>query len=347
MFALSEELLRRAVDVGFGATASQSVHRATTRLLRLPSTGGGSFNTTVQRVSGTSEGTPWSIVIKQIAADPTSAEWDREAAVYLDAGWLDAALPSGLRAPRLLASDRSDDGVTLVLEDLAASGRLAIADFASAARLLIQFNTNTVSPRPWWSSGFLTNEFQTLADHPERLEHERADARFEHLRQQLLQLSANAPQLLDICGTLPHGPAHLDAYSRNLIADPAADSIGLIDWANAGAAPLGTDPATLFVLSLNYLDANIDTIDELGRSIVNAMCSALGEQGTPAERDASVEQAVTGFHAVVRLRHLAMMMNGLPMVERADPAVSAIVGRPLDVIIEQWIAVGDHLLSGS
>jgi hypothetical protein len=58
----------------------------------------------------------------------------------------------------------------------------------------------------------------------------------------------------------------------------------------------------------------------------------------------SIHAATSGFHAVARLRHLAMMMNALPMAESGDPAVSQIVGEPLDEIVDQWLAVGDHLL---
>lgn len=339
VFAVTNELLRRAVESGFGSATGRLANATTALVEKLPSTGGGSFNTTVQRVSGPGNNGPWSVIVKRIDADPARPDWAREADVYADGAWLKTALPDGLQAPRLLASERSDDGVTLVLEDFPRLRELNIEDFASAARLLTDFSTSDHEARPWWSVEFLATEFHELADHPARLKLERFQPHLEELRQQLSVLSADAPRLLDACQALPHGPAHLDAYSRNLIVDPAADAIGLVDWANAGSAPLGTDPATLFILSLNYLDADVISIGELEDAITGAMHSRL------TSSHASTRQASEGFHAVVRLRHLAMMMNAFPMVERADPSVSAIVGRPLDEIVEQWLSVGDHLLS--
>ncbi len=165
-------------------------------------------------------------------------------------------------------------------------------------------------------------------------------SRLDELRQQLLRLHANASDQLAIVRTLPHGPAHLDAYSRNLVIDRNTGDIGLIDWANAGSAPLGTDQATLFTLTLDYLDVDAASIAELEQSIIRAMLSGFGDADSNVTRD----ESVIAFKAIARLRHLAMMMNALPMAERRDPAVSAIVGHPLDETIEQWLAVGRHFL---
>lgn len=336
---IDPDLLRSAIAAGFGAEASKAADLATTHTTLLPSTGGGSFNTVVQRLSHDAGPQPWSVVVKHLSVDPANASWDREADVYADTEWFAKALPDGLHLPRLLASHRSDDGVTLVLEDLSTGGPLSGEGIATAARLLSEFNGSGADERPWWSDRFLANEHQLLSDHPERLVEPRPDHRHERLRQQLIELGAQAPDLLALADTLPHGPTHLDAYSRNLIVTEATGDIGLVDWANAGSAPLGTDPATLFVLTLNFLDAS--SIAELETSIIHAMHAGLLDAGVGS----TIAEATNGFHAVTRLRHLAMMMNALPMAEREDPAVSAIVGRPLDEIIDQWLAVGDHLLS--
>lgn len=341
MLDIDLDLLRSAITAGFGEGASHTVDPASTHAELLPSTGGGSFNTVVQRLSNAAGSAPWSVVAKHLGVDPARADWDREAHVYADAAWLTNALPDGLAAPRLLASARSDDGVTLILEDLPTSGTLAVAELTTAARLLSEFNGADVDARSWWSTNFLRNEFHLLSDHPQRLAGTRVDPRHERLRQHLLSLIGQAPGLLATAETLHHGPAHLDAYSRNVMVDRHSGTIALVDWANAGSAPLGTDPATLFVLTLNYLDANVSSIAELEASIISAMNTGLLDAGA----DSAIDEATKGFHAVARLRHLAMMMNALPMAEREDPAVSAIVGNPLDEIIDQWLAVGDHLLS--
>lgn len=339
MLAVPIDLLRRGVEVEFGAAVSQVVDASTMLAVALPSTGGGSFNTSVQRLSGDGNGTSWSVVIKHLSGDDTRPDWDREASVYADAEWLQTALPPPLRAPRLLASAQADHGITFVFEDLPSAGPMSIRDAASAAHSLSEFNGGEATPRPWWSTDFLDREFRALANHPDRLAEQRHDASLEQLRRQLVLLTAEAPDHLATVASLSPGPAHLDAYSRNLMFSPADHQIGLVDWANAGSAPLGTDPATLFVLSLDHLDVDAASILELEQSITAGMHAGLASKG------ASVFDANAGFRAASRLRHLAMMMNALPMVERNDPAVSEIIGRPLDEIIDQWLTVGDHLLS--
>ncbi len=346
MLAPSDEVLRKAVKAGFGADAARSFDRATAKVIVIPSTGGGAFNTTVQRVLGGTGATAWSLIVKELSAHPTNPAWDREADVYNDAAWLEAVLPAGLRSPRLLASERDATRVALLLEDLTSSpdlnnsARISDGDLISAARLLAEFNASSATQRPWWSIDFLDTEFATLADHPDRLEHRRDDPRLDELRQQLLRLHADASNQLAIVRTLPHGPAHLDAYSRNLVIDRTTGDIGLIDWANAGSAPLGADQATLFTLTLDYLDLDSASIAEFEQSIIDAMLSGFAHTNS----NVTTDESVIAFKAIARLRHLAMMMNALPMAERRDSAVSEIVGRPLDEIIDRWLAVGRHFL---
>ncbi len=336
---ITTELLRRAVDLQFGAQVARSANIDAAIVEPIPSTGGGSFNTTVQRLSDATQS--WSIIVKQITADPERQGWDREVEVYADAAWLAGHVPADLLIPRLLASHETHQSTTLVLQDLKTSRRLRPDDLVKAAELLTQFSRTDADRRPWWTDDFITHEFQTLANHPERLEHPRGNHQIEQLRRQLTALAAQGPDLVLSLQSVPTGPAHLDAYSRNLIAVDSPSKVGLIDWANAGSAPIGADPATIFILTLNYLDAEATSIIEFERAIVEAMHTGLDQ----ANAGASATAATNGFRAVARLRHLAMMMNALPMVEAADPAVSAIVGRPLGDIIEQWLAVGDHLLS--
>lgn len=324
----SDDLLQRTIEATFGAVAPAALQPATVDTI--PSTGGGAFNTTVRRVTGGSGVTAWSVVVKHIDADPSRPDWDREANVLADEEWLDQHLPAGLTRPRLLAHDRSSASVTLVLEDLASSRPLTLDDVHLAARLLWAFNRSGADPRPWWSRNFLAIEHATLADHPDRIAIPFGDPTLEQLRQQLVGLTAVTNADFASLELVPTGPAHLDAYSRNLLPTDQPDTIGIVDWANAGEAPLGTDLATLFTLTLDYLDAPVDAIADLGHGIVDPI------------PDGPVREA---FWAAARRRHLAMMMNALPMVQAQDPAVSAIVGKPLDAILEQWIAVGDHLLS--
>lgn len=339
-------LLRSALTAGFGREVSQSANLEATRATSLPSTGGGTFNTVVQRLSGSAEDAPWSVVVKQLTADPTRADWDRELSVCADAAWVASALPDQLRAPVLLASDRSDNTLILVFEDLRPAGAtsttgLATTELEAAARLLSELNATATEPRPWWSTDFLVREFHELSNHPERLAEARPNSDHEQIRQHLVALLDQAPRHLALVDSLPQRFAHLDAYSRNITVDQTGGTIGLVDWANAGAAPLGSDPATLFVLTLNYLDVDASHLNDLEAAVITAMHAGLLDAGAGS----AIEQATEGFRAVARLRHLAMMMNALPMIEASDPVVSAIVGKPLDEIVGQWLAVGAHLLS--
>ena len=305
---------------------------------RLESTAGGSFTGWVERITGGEGAASWSIIAKHLEATPDRPHWDREAFVYADRTWLDRILPEGLLAPRLLATHRETASATLILEDL---GPTCGPPTLDAALLLARFNGTVSAPTPWWSNDFLAQEFALLADRPERLETPSSDSRITELKTILGQLLRRAPRLLNDIATLPHGPAHLDAYSRNLIDADATGRIGLIDWASAGSAPIGTDPATLFALGLAYLDLDAADITVIEGDIVEAMLRGLADVDAPV----SPTDAKRTFHAVSRLRFLAMMMNALPMVERRDAAVADITGHPLDVIIDRWIAIGDHLLT--
>ena len=334
MLPSDDPLLRHAVEALLGADSAFGSEPIVVEVI--PSTGGGAFNTTVQRLS-TTGATPWSVVVKHLEGG--SPDWDREVDVYADAEWLGAALPIGLRLPRLLAVERSERSATLILEDVQHTRPPRIDDLANAARQLTAFHQGGHGARPWWSAGVLDHEFDSMANRPERLTQRRAEPKIEELRQQLMRLLSQAGSLLASCEDLPLGPAHLDAYSRNLIAEPENTGLCLVDWANAGVAPLGADPATIFVLTLNYLDVDAAAIDEFKHAVVNAMLTGLTDTGSSHLSDVALE----GFSSIARLRHLAMMMNALPMVEAGDPAVSAIVGRPLDEIIDQWLTIGQHL----
>lgn len=336
------EVLRAAVQEMFGSDAASAVAPGNVVAAALPGTGGGSFASVVQRLTGADERSAWSVVTKRILAEPNRAGWDREVMALGDRTWLLDQLPSGLTAPRVLGVVREFDAVTVIMEDLAGGRRRDRAFYATASRLLTQFSVHATAQRPWWSHGFIDDEFRTLSDHPDRVARTTSGSHelTQRLREQIRALLELGPSLLAETSSLPHGPGHLDAFSRNLIGDGIDGSIGLIDWATAGSAPVGADPATLFVLSTNYLDTE-GPIDELEASIIAGMLDGL-DGSSHATSD-----ALRGFHLIARLRHLAMMMNALPMVERGDPAVSLIVGRPLDQIVERWVDLGEHLLGSA
>lgn len=326
-------LVSEAVATHFELDASTIAGQPRT-VTPLPSTGGGTFAATVERVaSAAPDG--WSVVVKRIDGTHARRGWDREIHAATDPALM-TRLPDRLCMPRLLASERAGSHLTLVLEDLGSTDTPTVDGLAEVAGLLARWNSSPSASAPWWSTDALRTEFRILADHPERLASPQPAAAHEALRQQLVALLEQAPALLASLDAKPMGPTHLDAYTRNLVFG-SDGTIGLVDWANFGTAPVGTDPATLFVLSLSYCDVGVELIGPFETAVVTAMVANLGT--------ASAHAARTTFAAVSRLRFLAMMMNALPMVEARDPAVSAIVGCPLDDIVEQWIAIGDHLLT--
>lgn len=301
---------------------------------RLPSTGGGSFTTSVERIASSAE-PPWSVIAKHLSADRPG--WDRELDAY-ESEVLEF-LPFPLRAPALLRSVRNDTRALMIFEDLGDSAPPSIRQLAAAAEALTSWAVADLTDRSWWTVDALTTEFTTLADHPARILDCGATPTNERLRVQLRALHRSAAEDLGVVERLPSGPAHLDAYSRNLVFTAESSTIGLVDWASVGRAPIPTDAATIFTLSLDYLDVDrgdIATFDDL-------VCEAMHRATVGHERRSA--DLIPAYRAICRLRHLAMMMNALPMVERCDPAVSAIVGRPLDHIVDQWLAVGEHLLS--
>jgi hypothetical protein len=242
----------------------------------------------VYRVAGTaidSAGAlPWSAVLKVLRSpagmtttlggaiprdlpdDPSVfSYWKREALAY-GAGAL-TNLPGGLTAPRCYGVTAPGDGTLWVWqEDLAEKGPScwSLDQYRLASRCLGRFNGAYLAGLPLPAYPFLARGWLRswlalpAARMLERIERSRA---WEHpavrrafppsLEGRLLRLWEERERLLVALESLPHALCHRDAFRPNLFIRPGRDGtegIVAIDWAFAGAGPVGEEIAPLITM---------------------------------------------------------------------------------------------------
>jgi hypothetical protein len=242
----------------------------------------------VYRVAGTAiEGgqtLPWSAVLKVLRSpagmttttgaviprdlpdNPSLfSYWKREALAY-GAGAL-ADLPGGLTAPRCYGVTAPGDGTLWIWqEDLAegADSCWSLDQYHLAARCLGRFNGAYLAGLPlpgypWLARGWLRSWLALPAARMmQRIERSRA---WEHpavgcafppsLAGRLRGLWAERERLLTALESLPHVSCHRDAFRPNLFIRPrhdGTDEIVAIDWAFAGAGPVGEEIAPLIAM---------------------------------------------------------------------------------------------------
>jgi hypothetical protein len=247
-----------------------------------PSSGG------VYRVAGTAiEGgqmRPWSAVLKVLRSpagmttpmgaviprdlpdDPSLfGYWKREALAY-EAGAL-GNLPGGLAAPRCYGVTAPGDDTLWVWQEVLTEGGSSCwspDQYHLAARCLGRFNGAYLAGRPlpaypWLARGWLRSWLALPAARMlERIERSRA---WEHpavgcafppsVAGRLLLLWEERERLLVALESLPQVFSHRDAFRPNLFVQPGQDGtegIVAIDWAFAGAGPVGEEIAPLIAM---------------------------------------------------------------------------------------------------
>lgn len=223
--------------------------------------------------------------------------WRREAHVY------ESGLPSrlGLRAPTLLGSVESPDGVELQLEALTGrtAGTLTIADLEELVlELAGSYPKATEISEPWLSRGFLRDystsreaDFALCDDEASWGQQLVAPFVDSCLRAGFARLHANRERLLGISESLPRTVCHLDVFPNNVFAD--ADGVALIDWAFTGDGSIGEDVGNLIPDSVFDLQFDVDELPALEERLVGAYLRGLRAAGWGGDD----RVAVLGIHA--------------------------------------------------
>lgn len=285
----------------------------------------------LQEVQGElADGTPWTLFLK--ALHPASAsprwrsipeaaradvlhelDWRDEPRVYRSALGLD--LPPGLRLPRLLGVEESEDLLLLWLERVDAADCWDAAAYGQAARLLGRLSGRWPEDRARRELGLRRRDLAAVLEGPVRqavLPVLAEDATWaqpaladqEHLRDDLAQLAVAAGGLVDRVRELPHGLAHGDACPANLLWQ-ADGSLVAVDWSYGSTAPFGADLGQL--LAGRALSGALDPADlpALVDVVQAGYLAGLGDEGAAADPDAvalalAVDLLVrSGFWALV------------------------------------------------
>ena len=320
----------------------------------LPGSGGGSFASVVYRVFSLPDGlagvSPRSAIAKiirrQDEQEPSDVQfWRREVEAY-SSKEITRVVPEGLRLPVCHASVDLEECTVLLMEDLGLDGGSARTSgwYANFARLLGRMNGNRdgVRQRPsWFTTDFVGDEARwaaslvaaTMAPPPNWI----ARLYSERHRRELTDVANNCDRLLAALDSLPKGVAHLDAFSRNVIARD--NDLALLDWALVGEAPIGADVAGLFVITAAHLDVPSDDLAEFEAAVFDGYVAGLRDVGCPVATD-DVRMA---FAAAVALRHLGFLTRCRPLLVDNPDAIAAIVGQPVEDVLKHLVQLADHV----
>jgi hypothetical protein len=340
---------------------------------------GGGFGATLgagilHRVSGTAEdhgnNRQWSLVRKRLrppvatstgfslsVTDPGNQRyWKREAHVY--ASDLLQDLPAGFAAPRSYGIDEREDGIVLWLEDVAESNALrwSMERYGIAARHLGRFNGAYLVGRrlpdvPWlcrdmdhWREAVVAPFWDTLADR-------RNDPRVQRgwpgdFADRAHQLWKERGDFFAALEHLPQVLSHGDTDRRNLLERVGVNGVAetvAIDWAFLGPQAVGTDAATLVVLSVLWArDREPHELPALSRQCFEGYLTGLREMGwTGAERLVRL-----GYAAVLSLRFVALTGPILAALAGEDerPRLEAAFGTTLESVLDRHAAMHPFLL---
>ncbi|MCI0686960.1 MAG: phosphotransferase [Sporichthyaceae bacterium] len=183
--------------------------------------------------------------------------WAREGLAYQHR-LPDAYGAAGIVAPEVLAVDRTDTDIVLLLEFVAGEpgDRWDVADYADAAMALGRAQGPFAARRPvpgfdWLSRRFLRDYSTEKPVDWSLLSDDRAwdqpliRRNFPtELREAASRLHESRERLYTIMESLPRTLCHLDFWTKNLIRRPDG-TIALLDWAFVGDGALGEDVGNL------------------------------------------------------------------------------------------------------
>lgn len=299
----------------------------------------------LDHVSGTlADGTPWRAFAKTLRPAWHAPMWDQippafheqvrrvldwedEPRVY--AGPLAEDVPGELRLPRLYAMDRTEDRITLWLEEVADVTPWDVARYERSALLLGRLAGRWPERRAVDELGVRRRSMAELfhgkisnADIPalgvdalwETPAVRAAVAVHGDLRGDLDRLAAACPALVEAYEHLPHALAHGDATPNNLL-EPGTGKVVAIDLSYVCPAPLGSDLGQLLVGRFESGAADVEDLDAIQSVLVPAYCEGLAVEGV----DADPVQVEAGWATAFAVRSVfsALLLDHLPDLDDA------------------------------
>ena len=307
---------------------------------------------------------PWSVVVKAMRAnddeggnDPTLwSYWKREALAY-QSGVLEE-LPGGVVAPRCYHIQETEDGtLRLWLEDIqGVINDWSMAHDQLAARHLGQFNGAYLAghalpePTSWMVPGRTHQWIELFSPDKEKL-YQFSETKLgrwlsKDSIERIARLWANRQALLSVFDRLPTCFCHHDAHRRNLLlrqTDNGHLETVAIDWAFIGPGKLGQEIGITTAMNLLFLEVAASRASELGETIFDSYIDGLHDAGWQGDRQLARFGYVTsaaltiGVAAAVGNSDILQSADGTAMFE-------AIIGYPIDDIVEQWAQVQSYLL---
>jgi hypothetical protein len=273
---------------------------------------------------------------------------EREFAAYRS-GLLDDLAPR-VRAPRLLGSERRDDGrLTLWIEDVDHDGGrpLGVEAILRAARdlgALAARWTGRVPDEPWMFRGWIARHAQ-----PEAMR-EGADvlARTDGTSVAVLgdrlpaglRLLEGQERIRRILEEQPQTLCHHDAVGANVFT--TAGATVLIDWESVGPGPVGADLASL-LLSPRRGDASSAVIAEVWDSACSAYADGYREEG--GELDAAQLAGAVDAAVCLRWKLVRDVADGL---DRGVPARrGSLPGESPDAALADLVVLTDLVLASA
>lgn len=311
--------------------------------------GGGALGSAVVRFgSGDPASEPWSVVAKLVRRNDAAPEhrdyWRRELDVY-ESTWMCDRLPNGSTLPSCVGSAETDECAVLVLEDVDFDDRDArsMGWYRDFARVLGRLNGARVAgdAPAWLTRDFLaveaarTSELAAaaLADPPASLA-----GVHRSWAEPLRRLSTESENLAGWLDRLPVVLSHLDASSRNVAR--RGDDFVVIDWALTGLAPVGTDLAGLFSITMMHADVPADSLADFEAAVYEGYLTGLRDADEPVDADL----VAVAFSAALTLRFGRFLTEVHGVMHRDPTMPSAIAGRPIDEVIAAWEALAAHLV---
>ena len=292
------------------------------------------------------DGERWSVVAKTLRPAHCSPGWSQippqfRSQVLEDLDWTDeprlfrcglaAALPDGLRFPRLWHVDEAPDRITLWMEDVPDTTAWDIDRYRRTARALGRLHGRWPEEAASAELGLRRRDLSPLFagkicnfDLPVQ-----ADERFwgqpavaaatdDRYRDDLQRLATAVPGMLARVEALPHGAAHGDATPDNF-REPDHRTIVAIDWSYGSVAPAGADLAQLFVGRFESGVQDPDTAPEVLAAVVDGFQEGAADEGSPARRS-DIELALVTHLAVRSLFSLLIVdhRHDLSLRQRAE-----------------------------
>lgn len=308
---------------------------------------------------------PWSVVLKIVnkpkdgMGNPRSVfYWKRELLAF-QSGILED-IPDAVRVPCCYGVMERDDGGWLWIEHIHESTerRWSLEHFGRAAFQFGRFGGAYLTGRPlpeqpWLAqpifrdqmgSGSWWNTFMNPESAHNVWQDKLVQKTFtEPLRSEILQIHAEAEQMIAVMDKLPQVLCHNDVNRRNLMlrtTDEGKEEVVALDWAWVGSGAVGLDAGWMTADSLQLFDYDPAQAAELEATVWAAYLAGLREAGWGGDgRLPRLGYLIAESRWLGLLPPWVVIMLG----EGSDANTMAMYGRSSDAVLAGWVTLLNFL----